>query len=512
MRSAGGPALPTRSKGFLASLTAAVALASILTLVLHPEYAIALGAAISGEGALVISLPRDFKPLNLSSADSYYVEVWAVTPDAVVEVYKGFLDPGRPILKLAYKDLRVVVERWLEHYRAHGDYWRPSLLIQVSAYSRERGATVNLFGASVVYDPRLFVDRFPRVEVRGVGLGDFTVIKKRGLKLGRSSPTLNTHGVESGVLPTSTTTTPALPYPYPTCRTLNCDLISCDCCEPDSFFSRWSIVETLFDSSNPSIPEYLRDKVPVVIVYRDPDSPQGAFDAAYIVEGSSTLRFRVTLLGSTGEYPIFGGASGELNLNGRYAYSVATDSPNTVRFAFWQGSYKLYSVWFWDCCTVRRCSGYGCYNENYCQPGGGGLLMIVTYAAPYGDRSPALSPSEFPVDINLIRQRKPYTSVCLDPNREYQLSRDPYNIRLSLVNLAMAAALSKLGVPWQWNAALAAAVDNMPIAVELVYGWGAREELRLTNGGTPRCTDIYLQVAIYPQGPDTFKWTLIHVK
>ena len=504
MRSLRGLVLSTRFKGVLALFTVVVALISIIALVLHPEYVIALGAAIRGERALVISLPRDFRSLNLSSLDSYYVELWAVTPDAVVEVYRGFLDPGRPILKLAYKDLKDVVERWLEHYRAHGDYWRPALLIQVSAYSRERGAAANLFGASVVYDPRLFVGRFPGVEVRAVNLGDFTVVKIRDLSSGRSSSTPTTLSAESEVISSYTTTTPALPHPYPTCgRPCPAER---DCCEPNSFFSRWSIVETLFDSSNPNIPEYLRDKVPIVVVYRGPDSPQGAFDAVYRVEGRSTLRFRVTLLEWTAEYPIFGSASGELNLDGRYAYFVATDYSNTVRFAYWTGSYKLYSVQFWDCCTVRRCSGYGCYNERYCQPGGGGLLMIVTYITPIGELSPALSPSEFPIDINFIRQRKSYTSICLDANRAYVLSRDNYGIRLNVVNIAMAAALSKLGVPWQWNAVLSAAVENMPIAVEVVYGWGAREELWLINGGTPRCADIY------PQSPNTFKWTLIHVK
>ena len=510
MRSLRGLVLSTRSKGVLASLIATVALASVIAFALHPEYVTALGAAISGEKALVISLPRDFRSLNLSSLDSYYVELWAVTPDAVVEVYRGFLDPGRPILKLAYKDLKDVVERWLEHYRAHGDYWRPALLIQVSAYSREWGVTANLFGASVVYDPRLFVDRFPRVEVRAVNLEDFTIVKTGELRLGRSSSTPTTLSAEIEMLPTSTTTTPALPYPYPTCGR-PCPA-ECDCCEPNSFFSRWSIVSTLFDSSDPRIPEYLRDKVPIVVVYRDPDSLQGYFGADYAIEPLSTLRFRVTLLYNTREYPIFGSASGELNLNRGYTYFVATDSPNTIRFAYWTGSYKLYSVQFWDCCTVRRCDGWGCYHENYCQAGGGGLLMVVTYVTPVGEMSPALSPSEFPIDINFIRQRKAYTSICLAENVEQTLPRDPYEIRLNLVNLAMAATLSKLGVPWQWDVLLAATVENMPVAVELVYGGGAREELRLENGGTPRCADIYLQVAIYPQSPSTFKWTLIHVK
>ncbi len=510
MRSLRGLVISMRSKGVLASLIATVALASVMFFALHPEYVTALGTVISGERALVISLPRDFRSLNLSSVDSYYVEVWAVTPDAVVEVYRGFLDPGRPILKLAYGDLKDVVERWLEHYRAHGEYWRPALLIQVSAYSRERGATANLFGASVVYDPRLFVDRFPRVEVRKISLGDFTVVKSRELRPGHSSSAPTTLDAESEVLPTFTTTTPALPYPYPTCgRPCPAD---CDCCEPNSFFSRWSIVETLFDSSNPRLPDYLRDKVPIVVVYRDPSSLQGYFDAAYIIEPLSTLRFRATLLYGTREYPIFGSASGELNLDRRYAYSVATDSPNTIRFAYWTGSYKLYRVQFWDCCTVRRCHSWGCYHENYCQPGGGGLLMVVTYVTPIGERSPTLFPWEFPIDVNFIRQRKDYTSVCLVENMEQLLPRDPYEIRLNMVNIAMAAALSKLGVPWQWNALLTAAVENMPVAVEVVYGGGTREELRLTNGGTPRCVDIYLQAAIYPQSLNTFKWTLIHVR
>jgi len=57
-----------------------------------------------------------------------------------------------------------------------------------------------------------------------------------------------------------------------------------NCCVGDGgfvYFTRLVLGEKLFDSSDPSIPSTLRDKVPLLILYLDPNAQAEYFGATY---------------------------------------------------------------------------------------------------------------------------------------------------------------------------------------------------------------------------------------
>ncbi|MEM2201157.1 MAG: hypothetical protein QW552_05560 [Ignisphaera sp.] len=126
------------------------------------------------------------------------------------------------------------------------------------------------------------------------------------------------------------------------------------------------------------------------------------------------------------------------------------------------------------------------------------LMMVVTYIQPDAMALELLLLSDFPTNIYYFKQKN-LTSTWLNPNSIISLDRDPYDIRLNIVNIAMAVALAKAGIPWYTDVLLSIAVDNMPIAAEFIIGGGIQETLRISNSANSRYIDIFYQEAIYTQ-------------
>lgn len=481
-----------------------------MVLLQYPEYILALQALISNDRALIISLPRKFDALNITDVDNLYLEVWGIAPEGIVESVKTSIDPKEPIIKLSAKSLENIVKKWIELYRNYGKYWKPALILQISAYSGKQNVIVHLFGASIVYDPEIFVDKLPRVEIHKIELDNFLIknvipINNRSRQTTSLTPCINMLTQNKTVFTADQQIQSQSGLP-PICRPGNCD-----CCDPNvGLYVKYAIIGKIFDSSDSNVPEYLRDKIPIVIAYRDPSSTSGGTSIWYEIQSVDKVRFRITFLDINLQITLFANPSGEL-IPGQLGYAVPT-YPGKVVFGYWYGSYKLYEVIGYTCCLVRGCSDS--YYQ-YCEPNGAhGLMMVVTYIQPDAMVSEPLSLSDFPIDIDYFKQKKPYTSMWLNLNSITSLDRDPYDIRLNMVNIAMAAALAKAGVPWYADVLLSVAVDNMPIAAEFLIGGGIQETLRISNGANSRYIDIFYQDAIYAQTMtrETFKWIFIYVR
>jgi len=63
------------------------------------------------------------------------------------------------------------------------------------------------------------------------------------------------------------------------------------------------------------------------------------------------------------------------------------------------------------------------------------------------------------------------------------IQRDPYALRINVVNIIIAKIPSRLNIPWQQYVLLSIASGYMSIAVELVGSQGMQEILELYNPG-----------------------------
>ncbi len=89
----------------------------------------------------------------------------------------------------------------------------------------------------------------------------------------------------------------------------------CDCCTSDrgfTYFTRLALGEKIFDSSDPSIPDALRDRVPLAILYLDPNAKTQSFGIVYKAQNVNKWIFRITIFDRSTNKTIWSDASGEL--------------------------------------------------------------------------------------------------------------------------------------------------------------------------------------------------------
>lgn len=488
--------------GFLRIIYGLGFIGIIALIFMNPFFIAYIPSMVSGEPSIVIFFPDPVEVFNRSLDNyTYYAEVWAVVPDGVVEVARARVGPGIPMLRLTARDLGDVIAKWLEFYKAHGKYWRPALITQFSAYDPYNRSSILAFGASIVYDPEFFASPSPRSEIHKLSIKNYPLIKIFGPRnLSTSGMSLSPCNISLQGLP-------------PPCSSQ----YDCDCCIADGgfpYFTRLVLGSKIFDSSDPSIPEALRDKVPLVILYLDPNAQTRYFAATYEAQNVNKWIFRMTIFDRSTNKTIWGDASGELT--SKLGGAVTVFPPQyRIGMLYWSGSFKLYTAYGYTCCYERLCSGQRDIAVT-CDPNGfSALLMIVTYAGS-GLGARMFTLDEAPLDIAYFRSKLAFTQYFMPVSSYTTIQRDPYELRINPVNIAMAIILSMLKVPWQVDALLSLAAEHMPIAVEIVGYWGMYEVLRLYNsGGYPAVASVARIQAVYidPYGPlETFTPIFIDVR
>lgn len=466
------------------SLLYALGFIGIIALIItNPFFTAYIPSIVSGEPSIVILFPDPVEVFNRSLDNyTYYAEVWALVPDGIVEVTRAKIGPGVPMLRLTARDLGDVIAKWLEFYRIYGKHWRPSLITQFSAYDPYNRSSILAFGASIIYDPEIFVHPASKSEIHKLSIKNYPLIKVFKQR--------NTSTSEASLSPCNI----SLQGPPPPCSSQS----DCDCCIADGdfpYFTRLTLGSKIFDSSDPSIPEALRNKVPLVILYLDPNAQTQYFIATYEAQNINKWIFRMTILDRSTNKTIWGDASGELTsaVNGL----VAVSPSQRVGMIYWSGSFKLYTAYGYTCCYERPCSGQGGIAIT-CDPNGfSALLMVVTYVSS-GVEARSFTLDEAPLDIDYFRSKLAFTQYYMSSSNFTPIQRDPYELRINPVNIAMAIILAVLRIPWKADVALSLAVELMPIAVEIVGYWGMQETLKLYNsGGYPAIANVARIRAVY---------------
>ncbi len=420
-----------RSVRLYATASAAIVVSlTVALLVLEPVNALAIRSLLSSERALVIALPKAAELLEVTGrAAGYYVEVWAVVPGGVVEVYSAMVDPDSPIVRLTTGELKEVVGEWLGYYRRHGKHWRPALLLQVSAYSPETDTSALAFGASVVYDPELFISPLPRVEVHRVGADRFPVVERMrnvssfsagrcvAAAAGREARGLCGPAARPGHLAL------AAPGSYQTSGSglpgLRPDPYSCDGCS--YYFTRVQLVREIFDSSDPELPERFRNRIPLVIMYMDPGALTEGVRAYYDSGGYTRAWFRIGIFGWQWGRPIFGDPSGELGSHIRG--EVMLHIKDAYSFLAWRGRFKLYDAYGYVCCYARLCDGSVAVT---CEPSGwSSVVTVVTSVESTSLEGMFGVPASEFVDISVFRSKLEFESYNVPAQGVLDLGRGP---------------------------------------------------------------------------------------
>ncbi len=210
---------------------------------------------------------------------------------------------------------------------------------------------------------------------------------------------------------------------------------------------------------------------------------------------------------------IWGDASGELTST--VGGAVRAFPPYRVGMIYWPGSFKLYTAYGYTCCYQRLCTGQGDIAVT-CDPNGfSALLMIVTYVGS-GVIAKQFTLDEAPLDIAYYRSKLSFTQYYMPAGSYTAIQRDPYELRINPVNIAMAIILARLNIPWKTDALLSLAAEYMPIAVEIVGYQGVQETLRLYNtGGYPATAYVARIQAVYmdpTKPPEAFTPLFIDVR
>ena len=450
--------------------TGIILITFVLLLSTDPLLIVTLSSLLASENSLIIELPSSSEALNKSvNQFDYYVEIWAVVPEGIVEVMKTRISgSGTPFIKLSFKEMRDVVRTWLEFYKIHGKTWRPSLILQFSTYDSENKTSLLFFGASIVYDPEFFIDPVPRVVKHVLSTKKFPLIERFKTKNQNSS---------EAQLSSCDISLQGLPGPCVSDR-------DCNCCISDrgfTYFTRLALGEKIFDSSDPSIPSNLRDKVPLAIMYLDPSSSTQYFDLVYTASNVNKWIFRMTILDRRYNKTIWGDASGELTQTSVEGV-VSVSSMYPVGMIYWYGSFKLYTAYGYTCCYERLCTGSGDIALTCESNGFSALLMLVSYVIN-GVYKWQYTINEAPINITYFRSRLSFSVQYVPGGSTVTIQRDPYELRINPVEILMAIILARLGVPWYYDALITLAIDYMPIAVEIVRTQGTQETLKLYNGG-----------------------------
>jgi len=457
----------------------------VVLLFSNPFFSIYISSIVSGESSVFIVFPDPVEVFNRSLDNyTYYAEVWAVVPEDIVEVTRAWVGPGIPMLRITARDLGGVVTEWIEFYRIYGKFWRPALIAQFSAYDPYNGSSILAFGASITYDPEIFVSPTPRSEIHRLSIKSFPLVKifeaRNRSSLGAS---LSSCDISLQGLP-------------PPCSSQ----YDCNCCIADrgfTYFTKLALGEMIFDSSDPSIPDALRDRVPLAILYLDPNAQTQYFTVAYEAQNVNKWIFRMTIFDRSANKTIWGDASGELTSTVGGAVSASSKYNLRVGMIYWPGSFKLYTAYGYTCCYQRLCTGSGDVAVT-CDPNGfSALLMIVTYVGS-SVISDQFTPDEAPLDIAYFRSRLSFAQYYMPAGTYTAIQRNPYELRINPVNIAMAIILAKLNIPWKTDALLSLAAEHMPIAVEIVGLQGMQETLELYNtGGYPATAYVARIRAVY---------------
>jgi hypothetical protein len=399
------------------------------------------------------------------------------------------------MLRLTARDLGGVVAEWIEFYRIYGKFWRPALIAQFSAYDPYRGSSMLAFGASITYDPEIFVSPTPRSEIHRLSIKIFPPVKIfEARNRSSSGASLSPCDISLQGLP-------------PLCSSQ----YDCNCCFP--YFTKLALGEKIFDSSDPSILDALRDRVPLAILYLGPNAQTQYFTVAYEAQNVNKWIFRISIFDRSANKTIWGDASGELTSTAGGA--VSAFPPYSIGMIYWPGSFKLYTAYSYTCCYQRLCTGQGDIAVT-CDPNGfSALLMIVTYVGS-GVISDQFTPDEAPLDIAYFRSRLSFAQYYMPAGTYTAIQRDPHELRINPVNIAIAIILARLNIPWKTDALLSLASEHMPIAVEIVGLQGMQETLELYNtGGYPATAYVARIRAVYmdPTKPlETFTPIFIDVR
>jgi len=154
----------------------------LLIILTNPLVSAVVYSLIIDKNSIIISLPSPAEVFNRSLSSirrvSYYVEIWAVAPEGIVEVLKTKAGPDNFMIKLTAREMMKIVSKWLDFYRSNGKFWRPTIIIQFSTYDPDENISILAFGASVTYDPEIFVSPMPRSEIHMLSIDRFPMIKK----------------------------------------------------------------------------------------------------------------------------------------------------------------------------------------------------------------------------------------------------------------------------------------------------------------------------------------------
>jgi|GEM_PF-1433206 len=110
-----------------------------------------------------------------------------------------------------------------------------------------------------------------------------------------------------------------------------------------SIFHEIALGEKIFDSSDPSIPEALKDKVPLAIPYLDPNAQTQAFGITYKAQNINKRIFSMTISNRSSNITIWGDASGKLTTS--VGSLTKVDMSHRIGMIFWPGSFKLYKTY-----------------------------------------------------------------------------------------------------------------------------------------------------------------------
>ena len=154
----------------------------LLIILTNPLVSAVIYSLIIDKNSIIISLPSPAEVFNRSLSSirrvSYYVEIWAVAPEGIVEVLKTKVGPDNFMIKLTAREMIKIVSKWLDFYRSNGKFWRPAIIIQFSTYDPDENISILAFIASVTYDPEIFVSPMPRSEIHILSIDRFPMIKK----------------------------------------------------------------------------------------------------------------------------------------------------------------------------------------------------------------------------------------------------------------------------------------------------------------------------------------------
>jgi len=248
------------------------------------------------------------------------------------------------------------------------------------------------------------------------------------------------------------------------------------------------IERVLFDTDDPNLPSYLRGKISVVVVVRDPDAYYAEDMRAPLAINYTIYNVvispRITIKLLDQDLARIGGAT----VRAMGASGSTSPMPGYAGIILAVGRGRYYLATLYRCCYVRL-SDYGEYAV-HCEPADNeqgqavrGLIGVITDMAGFGTTRVQLS--ELSDLVNMSRGLQQYNRVVVDAHKTITISSewiDNLNFRFYPLPFVAAYLFNKLSIPWWMDPVLSQIVD-VPVAVEITpVDVSYSEVLSLYNG------------------------------